>query len=132
MNNIKSLFVITLLTITLLILAPSAKADAVTEWNIRACDITGPPAFDTPSANRAVATMHTAIYEAVNAITKRYPSGDLKINPPSGASVDAAVASAARTALPSLKPIGHTRFRAFMFRPLSQSLPCGPRENRGS
>ena len=88
----------------LLIITATSKADSVTEWNARGCDITAPPIFDTPTGNRAVAIMHTAIYEAVNAITRKYASGDVKIDAPEGASVDAAVAAASRTVLVNLVP----------------------------
>jgi hypothetical protein len=62
-----------------------ARADTVTEWNTRACDIVASANIDTPSANRALAIMHTAIYEAVNAITKKYPASALKLNATGGA-----------------------------------------------
>ena len=89
----------------LLLVVPGAKGDAVTDWNIRACDVAGPANLDTPTANRLIAIMHTAIYEATNAITKRYPVGDLKIDAPAGASVDAAIAAAARATLVELVPL---------------------------
>jgi hypothetical protein len=90
----------------------AAATDSVIEWNIHACEITGPPTFDTPTANRAVAAMHTAIYEAVNAITKKYPPSDVKIDAPAGASVDAAVAAAARTVLLKLAPAKQAEIEA--------------------
>ena len=80
------------------------RADAVTDWNVKACEIAGPTNFDTPTANRMLAVMHTAIYEAVNAITKRYPSGDLKLDAPADASVDAAVAAASKATLLNFAP----------------------------
>lgn len=88
----------------LLVAVPGARADAVTDWNTRACDITGPTSFDTPTANRALAIMHTAIYEAVNAITKKYPTGDVKLNASRAASVDAAISTASRAVLVKLVP----------------------------
>ena len=56
--------------------------------------------------------MHTAIYEAVNAITKRYPAGDQKIDAAAGASVDAAVAAASRSALVKLIPSKQSEIEA--------------------
>src|SRR5687768_1729534 len=79
--------------------AVSTKADALSKWNLRACEIAGPANLDTPTANRMMAIVHTAMYEAVNAITKRYPASDRKIDAPAGASVDAAIAAAARGTL---------------------------------
>jgi hypothetical protein len=80
------------------------KADGVTDWNKRACDILAPGSFDPPPANRALALMHTAIYEAVNAITRKYPARDIKIDAPAGASIQAAISAAARTVLLKVAP----------------------------
>lgn len=95
---------IILTVVCILLTAGLVSADSVTDWNKRACEIAGPANFDTPTANRALAVMHTAIYEAVNAITKKYPIGDLKIEAPAGASVDAAVAAAGRATLLAMAP----------------------------
>ena len=82
-----------------LFFVPAAKADAVIDWNVKACEIAaGPASFDTPTANRMLAVMHTAIYEAVNAITRRYPQSEIKLEAPAGASIDAAVAAAGHRA----------------------------------
>jgi hypothetical protein len=89
-------------TAILLITFSIVRADAVTEWNTRACDLVGTANIDTPTGNRALAIMHTAIYEAVNGITKKYPASDTKLNASRGASVDAAVAGASRAVLVKL------------------------------
>jgi len=105
MNHTRKFTVLALLVAGGLLAAPPiTKADAVTEWNIRACDIAGPANLDAPTANRMLAIVHTAIYEAVNAVTKRYPAGDIKIDAPAGASLDAAVAASSHTTLLKLVP----------------------------
>ena len=104
MNILKCSALPTILLAFIFLTGSSANADSVTEWNTRACDLASPASFDTPSANRIIAIMHTAIYEAVNAITKKYPAGELKIDASSDASVDAAVATAARITLENLMP----------------------------
>ena len=70
---------------------PTAMADVVTDWNVTASDITAglPP----PPANRTLAMVQTAVYEAVNAITKRYPPDRITPNAAPEASVAAAVAA---------------------------------------
>ena len=98
-------FRILCLVLMVVLFVQTGKADSVTEWNTFACEITAPPSFDTPTANRAMAVMHTAIYNAVNAITKKYPSSGSKLDAPAGASVDAAVAAAAHASLKSLVPL---------------------------
>ena len=57
-----------------LLAAPMALADAVTDWNIKAGEIVVEAKLGPPPANRVMAIVQTAVYEAVNAITKRYPA----------------------------------------------------------
>src|SRR5262245_18097986 len=78
----------------------AAHADAVTEWNIRAGEIVVASGLGTPPANRVMAIAHSAAYVAANAIEKRYAAdASPAIDAPAGASVDAAIAAAHRTAL---------------------------------
>jgi hypothetical protein len=84
--------------------ALSAKADVVTDWNIIAGDIVVAARLPAPPANRVMAMVHSAAYEAVNAITKRYPSDRVKLDAAAGASVEAAVAAANRATLSKLIP----------------------------
>lgn len=81
---------------------PSAAADVVTDWNVVAADITVAAGLPPPPANRALAMVQTSVYEAVNAITKRYPPDRIAVNAAPGASVDAAVAAANRAMLSRL------------------------------
>jgi hypothetical protein len=130
MDNARTLTFSFLLVVWILLSPPVAMADAVTEWNARACEIVGGPNIDTPSANRILAIMHTAIYEAVNGITGKYPAGELRLNATRGASVDAAVAGASRAVLVKLVPA-----KALDIEMLSQkamaAIPNGPAKNAG-
>ena len=87
-----------------LVASPIASADAVCDWNTKVGEIVVSARMGPPPANRAMAIASTAVYEAVNMITKRYPAGALKLEAAPGASVDAAVAAAHRTALAKLLP----------------------------
>ncbi len=80
------------------------RADVVTEWNTRVGDWMVEAKLGNPPANRIMALTHTAVYEAVNAITKRYPASGLKLEATSGASVEAAVAAANRAVVTQLMP----------------------------
>lgn len=82
----------------------TAYADVVTDWNIKAGEVVVEGKLGPPPANRVMAVMHTAVYEAVNAITKRYPVSGLNLPAATGASVDAAVAAASRNTLAKLVP----------------------------
>ena len=96
---------IALVAIAISLLAcTTARADAVCDWNTKAGEIIVNAKMGPPPANRAMAIANTAVYEAVNAITKRYPAGTLKLEAAPGASVDAAIAAANRTALSKLLP----------------------------
>jgi hypothetical protein len=87
----------------ILALATTAWADVVTDANAKAAEIASRlPA--TPPAVRVMAFVQVSVFEAVNAITARYPSTRAKIAAPPGASVDAAVAAATRTVLLRLMP----------------------------
>jgi hypothetical protein len=81
-----------------------ALADAVTDWNIKAGEIVVEAKLATPPANRVLAIVQTAVYEAVNAITKRYPASELQLEAESGASVEAAIAAANHATLAKLVP----------------------------
>jgi len=93
-----------LLLAGVLMQAPVVKADAVTDWNKRAGDIVVDAEIGPLPAERALAMVQAAVYEAVNAITRRYPVSDLKLEPAAGASVEAAVAAANRAVLTQLVP----------------------------
>lgn len=82
----------------------ASHADVITDWNITARNIIVDSKLVTPPANRAVAIVHTSIYEAVNSITHEFPLSNLGLNAAKDASVDAAVASASYTALMALVP----------------------------
>jgi hypothetical protein len=94
----------TLLSLMLLCLAPLADADAITAWNKTGCDAIVATPMLPPMATRVMALMHTAAYEAANAITRRYPVRLLALDTPRDASVDAAIASASRAVLLELLP----------------------------
>ena len=81
-----------------------ARADVVTDSNARAAEIAS-KIPGTPPAVRAMAIVQVSVFEAANVITRRYPdSSRVKVMAPSGASLDAAVFAATRTALLKLVP----------------------------
>ncbi|MES2562697.1 MAG: DUF3455 domain-containing protein [Pseudomonadota bacterium] len=80
-----------------------ANADVITDWNVKAGEIVMEAKLGPPPANRVMAIVQTAVYEAANAVTQRYPVGSvLEVSP--GASLDAAVAAANRATLTKLMP----------------------------
>ena len=127
MTHGRILIVILLIFLT----AAMARADAVSYWNIKACEIAGPATLDAPTANRTLAIMHTAIYEAVNGITKKYPAGDVKLNASRAASVDAAVATASRAVLVKLVP-GKAIDVEILYSKAMAAIPNGASKNEGT
>jgi len=87
-----------------LLAVPPSRADAITDWNIVAGEIINAAEMPTPPANRVMAIVHTAAFEAANAIAHRYPAPLLKLEAAKGASVDAAIAAAFDLALAQLVP----------------------------
>jgi hypothetical protein len=91
-----------LLALALAAASPISVADAVKDWDKIACDIVGASKSATPLNVRAIAVTQTAVYEAVNRITHRFPGAGG--GQPPVASVEAAVAAANRAALSALVP----------------------------
>lgn len=97
----------------------AARADALIDW----ADTTTAIAIDGPNTIRTMALTQNAVYEAVNAITGRYPKDRLKLGPAQGApgtpgnsasaaSVDAAIAAASHDVLVHEDPNQATRANA--------------------
>lgn len=90
------------LSLSLALLFPQpAVADAVTDWNASASKATLAVCIEPSAAHqsRMFAMMHVAIHDALNAIDRRYHAYVFDVQGPTGASREAAVASAARNVL---------------------------------
>jgi PAP2 superfamily len=87
-----------------LFVGPMARADVVTAWNVKAGEIVVEARLGPPPANLVLAIVQTAVYEAANTVTRRYPPSGLKLEAAPGASTDAAIAAANRAALAKLLP----------------------------
>jgi hypothetical protein len=82
-----------------LVTKATASTDIVTEWNTKAVQIVAAAKFPAPAAFRVMAIVQSAVYEAVNAITRRYPSERTTLDAASETSIEAAVAAANRGTL---------------------------------
>jgi hypothetical protein len=83
-----------------------ARADVVTDWNqiTLATQAAIPGAIRTPPAARALAMVHLAIFDAVNAIDRRFSPYAVDALADPSASPEAAAAAAAHTVLVSIYP----------------------------
>ncbi len=129
MKTIRGLICAGIAILVILAGAPGARADIVTDANAKAAEVVSRiPA--PPITVRAMAIVQVSVFEAVNAITGRYPPQRAKLAPTTGASVDAAVASATRTALSKLMPAQQAAIDAD-YQALLAKVPDGPAKTSG-
>ena len=86
---------IAMIAIAMGLAASAAHADIVADW----ADATTRIATDGPNTIRTIALTQSSVYEAVNAITKKYPRDLVNLGDANGASIDAAVAAASHAVL---------------------------------
>ncbi len=84
--------------------AKAASADVVTDWNVTALNITQAAGVNALYQFRALAITHAAIFDAVNAIDRRYTTYAVNAKAPAGASLEAAAAAAGHGVLLRLYP----------------------------
>jgi hypothetical protein len=85
--------------------APAATAgDVVTDWGARAVAIGAEKQLPNARFTRGLAMVHVAMFEAVNAVDRRYKPYKLDLATQKGASREAAAATAAHDVLVSLFP----------------------------
>ena len=128
-NRWRAIAAIWTLALSLLAGAPGAGADVVTDANAKAADIASRHP-STPISVRMMAIVQVSVFEAVNAITGRYPAYRAKMTPAPSASVDAAVASATRYALSRMMPAQQAAIDADYQAQLAV-IPDGPAKAAG-
>ena len=92
----------TLAIASLLLACGTSRADAVTDWNQTALNVTHVTAAFAGGAIyqvRVLAHLHAAIFDTVNAIDRKYTPYGVDVKAAPGTSIDAAVASAAHAVL---------------------------------
>ena len=117
------------LAAVMLAAAPCVHADVVTDANAKAAEIASRTP-STPIAVRQMAIVQVSVFEAANAITGRYPTSRVKLTAAPGASMDAAVAAATRTALLKLVPAQQAAIDAD-YQAALRSLPDGSAKSDG-
>jgi membrane-associated phospholipid phosphatase len=108
MSHLSSQALMAAVTMTALLAPAAARAEAPTDqivhWNEVATAATGAIQMDPLTESRVLATLHLAMYDAVNAIVRRYQPYAFFETAPAEASADAAIATAARDVLVALMP----------------------------
>ncbi|MGB7988370.1 MAG: vanadium-dependent haloperoxidase [Candidatus Methylophosphatis roskildensis] len=108
-----------------------ARADAVIDWNQTAIRATEVAALPPPPQSRAMAMVHAAVYDAVNAIDGRYAAYAVDIKAPAAASKEAAAASAGHGVLIRLFPEQQPSLDAALDKSLGQ-IADGDQKNQGA
>ena len=84
--------------------AAQASADAVGDWNQKAVTFGEARQMAPPQAERVMALVHLAMFDALNSIDRRYRPALVQLNSAVTASREAAAAAAAATVLAGLDP----------------------------
>ncbi|MFT3954112.1 MAG: vanadium-dependent haloperoxidase [Piscinibacter sp.] len=107
-----------------------ARADVVTDWNVTALSLT---VSSTPQIEmRTLAMAHVAMFDAVNAVTRTHQAYMSPVPvAPTGASAEAAAATAAHTVLLSIYPLQKAVLDAALQASLAK-LPDGSAKTDGS
>ena len=111
--------------------ADRPRGNAVTHWNAVATDAFTPSQGTNPMAqSRTLAILHAAMHDALNAIDRRFEAYTPGLAEAPGASVDAAVAAAARDVLVALLPDQAALVEAAYSTALA-AVPDGPAKTAG-
>jgi hypothetical protein len=97
-----------------------AHADAISDWNAKAETIAVEKRMLPPPNARGMAIMHIAMFEAVNAIERRYSPYRLNLTAERGTSKEAAAAAAAHAVLVALHPDQEKALDAHLLASLQQ------------
>jgi hypothetical protein len=101
-----------LAAIVLLGLAQPASADVIADWNDRAIDLIVNQKMPPPPAERLVAMVQVAMFDAVNSIEHKYQPYLVQLATTANVSKEVAAAVAAGTILASINPQAHAQMKA--------------------
>src|SRR5262245_18917474 len=107
-----------------------ACADAITHWNEVAVGFVTKRAMLPPQAERVVASVHVAMFDAVNSIERRYRPYRVQLAAAKDAQKDAAAAAAAAAVLTALLPNAADEAKAALASYLA-GLPAGAARDEG-
>src|SRR5262249_32045875 len=107
-----------------------ANADVGWDWTVTGGDIVVASKPPAAISYRTMAIVQSAVYEAVNAITRRYPPDGLALDAAPGASVAAATAAANGAILAKLAPSQQAAIDSAVRSALS-AVPDGPAKKEG-
>jgi hypothetical protein len=106
------------------------SADVITDWNEKTVAFVTTRAMLPPQAERVMATVHVAMFDAINSIEHRYRSYLVEIPAAKETSKEAAAAAAAAAALAGLHPSAAEEMNAALTAYLA-TMPPGPSKEDG-
>ena len=109
-----------------------AQAGAVSDWNALGLRYVRAAKTSPPVASRAMAVLHAAIFDAANSISPEFQAYLVPGSAPAGASLNAAVAAAARDVLNALYPAFTAQTNSTFDAKLVQSLDPADAEDLGA
>jgi hypothetical protein len=112
------------------LLAVPARADVIMDWNAKADAIAAEKRTPTTTHGRALAMLHIAQFEAVNAIERRYAAYRLNLTADRTTSKEAAAASAGYEMLLALYPDHRPDLDATLAKALA-AIPDGDAKTKG-
>jgi hypothetical protein len=118
-----------LVAIALIAPASSAFADVIADWNEKAVAFVT-PRMTPPAAQRVVAMVQVAMFDAVNSIERRYRPYLVQLPASAAASQQAAAAAAAGTVLAGLHPQAGAELKGAMNAYLA-NIPDGDAKSEG-
>ena len=118
-----------LVTVAFIVSAPSAFADVITDWNEKAVAFVT-PRMAPPAAQRVVAMVQVAMFDAVNSIERRYRPYLAQLPATPAASKEAAAAAAAGTLLVGLHPQAEGELKGALAAYLA-AIPNGDAKSEG-
>ncbi len=120
------------LTLVICALAPAlfASNNAVLYWNEQALNTIRLSRNPPPLASLMFATLHGAIFDATNGITRTHQGWIVQEAAPAGADMDAAIAGAAREVMTTLW-VTNPHNLDLMFQKAVGSIPDGPAKEAG-
>jgi PAP2 superfamily len=116
--------------VILTVLAGPASADVITDWNEKAVTFVTKRTMLPPQGERVVASMHVAMFDAINSIERRYTPYLTQIPAAKETSKQAAAAAAAGGVLAVLLPNGGEDATAALTEYLA-AVPAGAEKTEG-
>jgi hypothetical protein len=109
---------------------PAARADVVTDWHDTAMASFAQTSMPLLPATRALALTHAAMFDAINAVERRYMPYESRAEAAPGTSADAAASAAAHKVLATLLPARAKELEQAHRKALA-STPDGAARERG-